>query len=221
MVRFAEHVRGIKDGWEQARRVECSFRCDVSVRVSSERIRVASGNAAFQITHVADFTEPDLSALAERLRMNGERAVPWVVTVFAHVYNTLTIAQKTKLAALRKSILSGTDWRLKPVQIMANEFARRGCPATRYSIADGTPGLRLLASKAASSRWTLSLSPAGVADGLGVRHGDCLRRPSEHRQRLPDGHLPAIGPVRKAVLPAKGAHEWTDGWIVNVADAGQ
>ena len=67
-----------KTDQEQAGRVECSFRCDVSVRVNSERIRVPSGNAAFQITHVADFTEPALAKLAEKLRKNDERAVPWV-----------------------------------------------------------------------------------------------------------------------------------------------
>ena len=78
MVRFARAVDGMKDGGEQPQRVECSFRCDVSVRVSSERIRFAPGNAAFQVTHVADFTERDLSELAERLRRNIERAVPWV-----------------------------------------------------------------------------------------------------------------------------------------------
>jgi hypothetical protein len=80
MVRFAETVRAMKDGREQARRVGCSFRCDVSVRVSSERIRATPGNAAFQITHVADFTDSALTELAEKLRKNGERAVPWVAT---------------------------------------------------------------------------------------------------------------------------------------------
>jgi len=50
----------------------------VSVRVNSGRIRVAPGNAAFQVIHVADFTEPGLRELAEKLSKNEERAVPWV-----------------------------------------------------------------------------------------------------------------------------------------------
>jgi hypothetical protein len=78
LAQFAKAVSGMKDGVEQIRRVECSFRCDVSVRVNRERIRVAAGNAAFQVSHLADFTEPTLSALAEKLRKNDERAVPWV-----------------------------------------------------------------------------------------------------------------------------------------------
>ena len=75
---FVEDVRGMRDGSEQARRVECSFSCDVSVRVNGERIQILPGSAAFQVTHVADFTKPDLGALAEKLRKNEERAVPWV-----------------------------------------------------------------------------------------------------------------------------------------------
>ena len=71
-------MHGARDGSEQTGRFECSFRCDVSVRVKSERIRVPSGNAAFQVIHVADFTQPDLAKLVEKLRKNDERAVPWV-----------------------------------------------------------------------------------------------------------------------------------------------
>ena len=77
---FVKSVRGMRDGSEHARRVECSFRCDVSLRVDGERIRVPSGRGAFQVTHLADFTHSGLGALAERLRKNGERAVPWVAT---------------------------------------------------------------------------------------------------------------------------------------------
>jgi hypothetical protein len=75
---FVTDVRRMEDGSEQARPLECSFRCDISVEVKSERIRVTSGSAAFQVTHAADFTNSDLVALAEKLRKNGERAVPWV-----------------------------------------------------------------------------------------------------------------------------------------------
>jgi hypothetical protein len=75
---FVKDVYGARDGSERTGRFECSFRCDISVRVKSERIRVPSGGAVFQVTHVADFTQPDLSKLVEKLRKNDERAVPWV-----------------------------------------------------------------------------------------------------------------------------------------------
>lgn len=75
---FADAVHGMKSGSGQSRRVECSFRCDVSVRATGDRIRVAPGNAAFHVMHVADFTDPDLRTLSEKLRRNDERAVPWV-----------------------------------------------------------------------------------------------------------------------------------------------
>lgn len=75
---FVKDVHGARDGSEQTGRFECSFRCDVSVRVKSERIRVPSGTAAFQVIHMADFTQPDLAKLVEKLRKNDERAVPWV-----------------------------------------------------------------------------------------------------------------------------------------------
>ena len=75
---FVKSVRGMRDGSEHERLVECSFRCDVSLRVDSERIRVCPGSAAFQVTHLADFSQPELGTLAEKLRKNGERAVPWV-----------------------------------------------------------------------------------------------------------------------------------------------
>ena len=78
LTHFAEQVRSMKDNLEPPRRVEFSFCCNVSVRVTDERIRVAPANAAFQVTNVADFTEPGLRALAEKLRKNDERAVPWV-----------------------------------------------------------------------------------------------------------------------------------------------
>jgi hypothetical protein len=76
--KFAKDVREMVEGEARSRRIECSFRCDVSLRVNSERIRVTPGSAAFFVTHVADFTQPDLSAAAQKLRKNGERAVPWV-----------------------------------------------------------------------------------------------------------------------------------------------
>ena len=75
---FVKVVRGMRDGSEHARRKECSFSCDVSLRVNGERLRVFPRSAAFQVTHVADFTKPELVALAEKLRKNDERAVPWV-----------------------------------------------------------------------------------------------------------------------------------------------
>lgn len=75
---FVNNVRGMRDGSGHARREECSFICDVSLRVNGERLRVSPGSAAFQVTHVADFTKPELGALAEKLRKNEERAVPWV-----------------------------------------------------------------------------------------------------------------------------------------------
>jgi hypothetical protein len=75
---FVKDVHGARDESERAGRFECSFRCDVSVRVKSERIRMPSGGAAFQVIHVADFTHPDLAKLVEKLRKNDERAVPWV-----------------------------------------------------------------------------------------------------------------------------------------------
>ena len=75
--KFIRDVEGMKDWSEKPGRLECSFRCDVSVQVRSERIRVDSGSAAFEVTHQADFTNPDLRVLAERLHKNGERAVPW------------------------------------------------------------------------------------------------------------------------------------------------
>jgi hypothetical protein len=75
---FVTDVREVKNGSQRARRVECSFRCDISVQVKSERIRVPSGSAAFHVIHVADFTHPNLSTLVEKLRKNDERAVPWV-----------------------------------------------------------------------------------------------------------------------------------------------
>ena len=68
----------MRDGSGHARRKECSFGCDVSLRVNGERLRVFPRSAAFQVTHVADFTKPVLGALAEKLRKNDERAVPWV-----------------------------------------------------------------------------------------------------------------------------------------------
>ena len=75
---FVNNMRGMRDGLGHARREECSFSCDVSLRVNVERLRVSPGNAAFQVTHVSDFTKPELGALAEKLRKNDERAVPWV-----------------------------------------------------------------------------------------------------------------------------------------------
>ena len=79
LAQFVKSVRGMKDGAEQPPRpVKCSFRCDVSMRVAGDQIPVCPGNAAFNITHVADFTQPGLRALAEKLRKNDERAVPWV-----------------------------------------------------------------------------------------------------------------------------------------------
>ena len=75
---FVKVVRGMKDGSEHARRKECSFICDVSLRVNGGRLRVSPRSAAFQVTHVADFTKPKLDALAEKLHKNDERAVPWV-----------------------------------------------------------------------------------------------------------------------------------------------
>ena len=75
---FVKVVRDMRDGSEHARRKECSFGCDVSLRVNGERLRVFPRSAAFQVTHVADFTKPELDALAEKLRKNDERAVPWV-----------------------------------------------------------------------------------------------------------------------------------------------
>jgi hypothetical protein len=75
---FAQDVRDMAEGRTRSRRVEYSFRCDVSVGVSSERIRVNPGTASFFVTHVADFTQLDLNAAAQKLRANGERAVPWV-----------------------------------------------------------------------------------------------------------------------------------------------
>jgi hypothetical protein len=79
---FANAVREMKNGFRQSRRVECSFRCNVSVRVPNEQLRVAPGHASFFVMHVADFTEPDLRALSDKLRKNDERAVPWVSLAF-------------------------------------------------------------------------------------------------------------------------------------------
>lgn len=75
---FVNDVRGMRDGSERARRLECSFRCDVSLNVKSDRIRVAPGSGVFQVTHAVDFINPNFAALAETLRKNEERAVPWV-----------------------------------------------------------------------------------------------------------------------------------------------
>jgi hypothetical protein len=58
---FAKNVREMAEGEAQPRRIDCSFRCDLSVRVNSERLRVTPGSAAFFVTHVADFTQPDLT----------------------------------------------------------------------------------------------------------------------------------------------------------------
>ena len=75
---FAKDVREMRNGSARKLRIDCCFRCDVSVRVFHEGIRVAPGGASFQVTHVADFAEPILAALADKLRKNDERAVPWV-----------------------------------------------------------------------------------------------------------------------------------------------
>ena len=75
---FVNNMRGMRDGLGHGSREECSFSCDVSLRVNGERLRVSPGSAAFQVTHVSDFTKPELGALAEKLRRNEERAVPWV-----------------------------------------------------------------------------------------------------------------------------------------------
>ena len=58
---FVKDVRAMRDGSEQARRVECSFSCDVFLRVNGEQIQVIPGSAAFQVTHVADFTQPSIT----------------------------------------------------------------------------------------------------------------------------------------------------------------
>ena len=76
--RFVKSVRGMRDAPEHARRKECSFICDVSLRANGERLRVFPRSASFQVTHVADFTNRELGTLAEKLRKNDERAVPWV-----------------------------------------------------------------------------------------------------------------------------------------------
>jgi len=78
LAQFAQAVRAMTEGTTQGLRILCAFRCDVEVRASGERIRVAPGKAAFHVMHVADFTEPDLLTLSDRLRKNDERAVPWV-----------------------------------------------------------------------------------------------------------------------------------------------
>jgi hypothetical protein len=75
---FVNDVHGAREGSERSGRFECSFRCEVSLRVRNERIRLSSGSATFQIVHLADFTKPDLAKLVEKLRRNDERAVPWV-----------------------------------------------------------------------------------------------------------------------------------------------
>ena len=75
---FVNNVRSMRDGSRLPQREECSFTCHVSLRVNGERLPVSPASAAFQVTHVSDFTDPELGALAERLRKNEERAVPWV-----------------------------------------------------------------------------------------------------------------------------------------------
>ena len=75
---FVKTVRGMRDDSPQTKPVECSFRCDIALEANSGRISIASGSASFLVTHAAGFEHQDLRSFAEKLRKNGERAVPWV-----------------------------------------------------------------------------------------------------------------------------------------------
>ena len=75
---FVKTVRGMRDDSPQTKPVECSFRCDIALEANSGRIGIASGSASFLVTHAAGFEHQDLRSFAEKLRKNGERAVPWV-----------------------------------------------------------------------------------------------------------------------------------------------
>ena len=77
---FIETVRGMRADSPQTKSVECSFRCEIALEASSDRIGSASGSACFLVTHAAGFEHQDLRSFAEKLRKNGERAVPWVAT---------------------------------------------------------------------------------------------------------------------------------------------
>jgi hypothetical protein len=74
--------KGLEEFVKQVRMGEdpppCSFRCDVSVEAKRDRLAVASGSASFLVTHAASFKHQALTHLADRLRKNDERTVPWV-----------------------------------------------------------------------------------------------------------------------------------------------
>lgn len=75
---FLRRIREIETNPVQAQASTCSHRCDVAVLTNGDRLRVAPGNARFLIVHSAGFCHTELLSLAERLRKNEERAVPWV-----------------------------------------------------------------------------------------------------------------------------------------------
>jgi hypothetical protein len=75
---FVDAVACVSDISQASRMVDCTLRCDVSLRIFSDRLRATSGSASFLVTHQAGFRHNGLRSLAERLKRNDERAVPWV-----------------------------------------------------------------------------------------------------------------------------------------------
>lgn len=60
---FVRDVHAMRTGTVSSGRRQCSFRTDVAVRVTADRLGVPPGRASYQVTHVADFTKPEMNQI--------------------------------------------------------------------------------------------------------------------------------------------------------------